>query len=89
MNKVNLFSISYISIWVLVLFQGSLALALLRRLEELRNLIRQASCNNADVSCKFSKSLEYVGDLSAEDWTMLVQSRRSNARCGTGHHSND
>jgi hypothetical protein len=31
----DLFFVSYIAVWVLVLFQGLLALALLRRLEEL------------------------------------------------------
>lgn len=38
----DLFSVSYIAVWVLVLFQGLLALALLRRLEELRGMVKQA-----------------------------------------------
>ena len=38
----DLFYVSYIAVWVLVLFQGLLSLALLRRLEELRDLIKQA-----------------------------------------------
>lgn len=37
----NLFHVSYIAVWVLVLFQGFLALALLRRLEELRELMKK------------------------------------------------
>jgi hypothetical protein len=38
----DLFYVSYIAVWVLVLFQGFLALALLRRLEELRDSMKQA-----------------------------------------------
>ena len=37
----DLFYVSYIAVWTLVLFQGLLILALLRRLEELRDLIKQ------------------------------------------------
>ena len=40
--NLDLFHISYIAVWVLVLFQGFLTLALLRRLEELRDLIKQS-----------------------------------------------
>jgi hypothetical protein len=40
--KSDLFFVSYIAVWVLVLFQGLLALALLRRLEELRDMMKQA-----------------------------------------------
>lgn len=40
--NLDLFHISYIAIWVLVLFQGFLALALLRRMEELRDLMKQS-----------------------------------------------
>jgi hypothetical protein len=38
----KLFHVSYIAVWVLVLFQGFLALALLRYLGELRDLVKQA-----------------------------------------------
>jgi hypothetical protein len=38
----DLFYVSYIAVWGLALFQGFLALALLRRLEELRALMKQA-----------------------------------------------
>jgi hypothetical protein len=38
----KLFHVSYIAVWVLVLFQGFLALALLRYLGELRDLMKQA-----------------------------------------------
>jgi hypothetical protein len=40
--NLDLFHISYIAVWVLVLFQGFLTLALLRRLEELRDLVKQS-----------------------------------------------
>jgi hypothetical protein len=38
----KLFHVSYIAVWVSVLFQGFLALALLRYLGELRDLMKQA-----------------------------------------------
>jgi hypothetical protein len=57
MNKGHLFSISYIAIWILVLFQGFLALALLRRLEELRNLIRQTWGAGAEEDIQEADSL--------------------------------
>jgi hypothetical protein len=38
----KLFHVSYIAVWVLVLFQGFLALALLRYLGEVRDLMKQA-----------------------------------------------
>jgi hypothetical protein len=43
----KLLYVSYAAIWVLVLFQGFFALALLRRLEELRELMKQAGVGAA------------------------------------------
>src|SRR5262245_48947149 len=37
----DLFYASYIAVWILVLFQGFMTLALLRYLQELRDLIKQ------------------------------------------------
>lgn len=64
----NLFHVSYIAVWVLVLFQGFLALALLRRLEELRELMKQAwggaaeeDSQEEDFLPKGSRAPEFAG----------------------------
>lgn len=48
----DLFYVSYVAVWGLALFQGFLALALLRRLEELRSLMKQTWGEEAEEGFK-------------------------------------
>jgi hypothetical protein len=53
----KLFHVSYIAVWVLVLFQGFLALALLRYLGEVRDLMKQAWGGAAEEDFQENDSL--------------------------------
>jgi hypothetical protein len=55
------FFASYIAIWILVLFQGLLVLALLRQLAELRRLVEQGGLQGEDRLPTGSPAPEFAG----------------------------
>ena len=55
------FLVSYIGLWILVLFQGLLTIALLRQLTELRNLASQGALSSDEILPEGTRAPEFAG----------------------------